>query len=202
MKKFFAAIFLLLILSSVSYAAASEDIKVQDVYVRQDVFDAKMEALFLRLHSEIENLGNKINGRIDSLSAEMSGNLKELSARIDSNYKELSVRIDGVEKRIDGVENRIDGVENRIDDVGKRIDTTNTFFYYLLVMLGIIIGLPYVNKWLEGRSIKNQQPSTTQSQAPITTPLIIQSPITQPSVTIEDVKRLIAEAKLGGVPQV
>ena len=158
MKKFFAAMFLLLILSSVSYAAASEDIKVQDVYVRQDVFDAKMEALFLRLHSEIENLGNKINGRIDSLSAEMNGNYKELSARIDSNYKELSARVDGVEKRM---------------------DTMNTFLYYLLVLLAALIVLPYVNKWLEGREIKKQQ-----------------------SVTLEDVKRLIAEAKLGGVPQV
>ena len=165
--------FLLLILSSVSYAAVSEDKKVQDVYVRQDVFDAKMEALFERLHGEIARLESKM----------------------EANFKELSARIDGVEKRIDGV-------EKRIDDVGKRIDTTNTFFYYLLVMLGIIISLPYVAKWLEGRSIKNQQPSTTQSQAPITTPLIIQSPITQPSVTLEDVKRLIAEAKLGGVPQV
>ncbi|MBR1485818.1 MAG: hypothetical protein IJ597_01000 [Synergistaceae bacterium] len=143
MKKFFAAIFLLLILSSVSYAASSEDV----VYVRQDVFDAKMEALFLRLHSEIENLGNKINGRFDALTAEMKGNVRELSARID-------------------------GIE-------KRMDTMNTFLYYLLVLLAALIVLPYVNKWLEGREIKKQQ-----------------------SITLEDVKRLIAEAKLSGVPQV
>ena len=146
MKKFFAAIFLSLILSSVSYAATSEDVNAS-VYVRQDVFDAKMETLFLRLHGEIENLGNKINGRFDALAAEMKGNIRELSARID-------------------------GIE-------KRMDTMNTFLYYLLVLLAALVVLPYVNKWLEGRELKKQQ-----------------------SITLEDVKRLIAEAKLSGVPQV
>ncbi len=55
MKKFFAAIFLLMTLCSVSYGATSEDM---NVYMRQDVFDAKMEALLLR-----------IEGKIDALSA-------------------------------------------------------------------------------------------------------------------------------------
>ena len=144
MKKVFAAIFLILILSSVSYGAASED---KNIYVRQDVFDAKMESLFLRLHGEIENLGNKINGRIDAFVAEMNGNLRELSARID-------------------------GIE-------KRMDTMNTFLYYLLVLLAALIVLPYVNKWLEGREIKKQS-----------------------SITLEDVKRLIEEARLNAAPQV
>ena len=133
MKKVFAAIFLILILSSVSYGAASED---KNIYVRQDVFDAKMESLFLRLHGEIEKLESKI----------------------DSNFRELSARVDGIEKRM---------------------DTMNTFLYYLLVLLAALIVLPYVNKWLEGREIKKQS-----------------------SITIEDVKRLIEEAKLNAAPQV
>ena len=135
MRKFLTAIFLLLILSSVSFAAASDDVNAS-VYVRQDVFDAKMETLFLRLHGEIENLESKMAG----------------------NFRELSARIDGIEKRM---------------------DTMNTFLYYLLVLLAALIVLPYVNKWLEGREVKKQQ-----------------------SITLEDVKRLIAEAKLSGVPQV
>ena len=133
MKKVFAAIFLILILSSVSYGAASED---KNIYVRQDVFDAKMESLFLRLHGEIEKLESKI----------------------DSNFRELSARVDGIEKRM---------------------DTMNTFLYYLLVLLAALIVLPYVNKWLEGREIKKQS-----------------------SITLEDVKRLIEEARLNAVPQV
>ena len=143
MQKFLMTIFLLLILSSASYAATSDD---NNIYVRQDVFDAKMEALFIRLHSEIETLGSRLENKIDALTAEINGNVRTLSARID-------------------------GIE-------KRMDTTNNFLYYLLVLLGALLLLPFVNKWLETREIKSKS-----------------------SVTLEDVKRLIAEAKLSAVPQ-
>ena len=136
MRKIFVMIFLLLILSSVSYGATSEDF---NVYVRQDVFDAKIEALFVRLHSEIETLGSRLEGKIDG------------------NFRELSARIDGIEKRM---------------------DTMNTFLYYILVLFGALLLLPFVSKWLESRETKSKS-----------------------SVTLEDVKRLIAEAKLSGIPQ-
>ena len=136
MRKIFVMIFLLLILSSVSYGATSEDF---NAYVRQDVFDAKIEALFVRLHSEIETLGSRLEGKIDG------------------NFRELSARIDGIEKRM---------------------DTMNTFLYYILVLFGALLLLPFVSKWLESRETKSKS-----------------------SVTLEDVKRLIAEAKLSGIPQ-
>ncbi|MBQ6776494.1 MAG: hypothetical protein IJP53_08560 [Synergistaceae bacterium] len=124
MKKIFLAVFVVALLPSLSFGAASDD-----VYLRQDVFDAKMEALFLRLHGEIETLGNKLNGRIDTLSA------------------------------------RIDGLE-------KRVETTNTFLYYLLVLFGAMLLLPIFSRWWERHEERKQ------------------------AVTLEDVKRLIAEAKL------
>ena len=61
-----------------SYGASSDDI-----YVRKDVFDAKMEAQFNRLHAEI---------------AELRGDMKALEARIIG-------RLDGMEKRIDATNN-------------------------------------------------------------------------------------------------
>ena len=118
-------IVLMLLLSSVSASyAASEDM---NVYVRQDVFEAKMETLFLRLHAEIENLGN----------------------RIDGNIKELSARIDGLDKRIDGLDKRIDGLDKRIDD-------THNFLYYLLVLLGAMLLMPAINRWWESREEKKR----------------------------------------------
>ena len=156
MRKFLVMMLLLFLLNSVSYGATSED---ASVYVRQDVFDAKMEALFIRLHSEIETLGNKINGRIDALSAEMNGKISALSSEVKGDLRELSARIDGIEKRM---------------------DTMNTFLYYLLVLFGALLLLPVVNKLWESR-----EKSSAAS-----------------SVTLEDVKRLIAEAKLSGISQV
>ena len=58
MRKFFAAMLLIILFSSVSYGAVS-----QDIYVRQDIFDAKMEALFERLHWD----NTMLNDRMDDL---------------------------------------------------------------------------------------------------------------------------------------
>ena len=83
MKKILTTFLLILELSSVSYGAVSQDMTV---YVRQDVFDAKMEALFERLHGEIVEMKSEIMGEI-----------KTLSGRIDA----LSGRIDGMDYKID-----------------------------------------------------------------------------------------------------
>ena len=82
MKKILLILLLLSCSVSASYAA-SEDMSV---YVRQDVFDAKMETLFNRIHSEIEGVRGDI--------------------------KALSERIDGLDKRIDGLDKRIDDTHN------------------------------------------------------------------------------------------
>ena len=142
MKKLLLAVLCLSMLSP-AYGAS------EDVYVRQDVFDAKMDALFSRLHGEIEALGNKINGRIDALSERMDGNFMALS-------------------------NRVDGLEKRVED-------THNFLYYLLVVFAAIVLLSYINKWWEERKERKEA--------------------AQPSITLDDVKRLIAEAKLS-TPQV
>ena len=126
MKKFLTVILFVFVLEASSFGAVSEDM---NVYVRQDVFDAKMETLFFRLHSEIENLGTRLEGKIDALSAEMNG------------------KIDALSKRIDGIDKRIDGLDKRIDD-------TNTFLYYFIVLFVALIALPYVNKWFETRKEK------------------------------------------------
>ncbi|MBQ6738507.1 MAG: hypothetical protein IJP41_08665, partial [Synergistaceae bacterium] len=67
MRKIFLTIVIILttlILSSVSFGAVSEDM---NVYVRQDVFDAKMEALFEPLHGEMDRQFAEIKGEIRSL---------------------------------------------------------------------------------------------------------------------------------------
>lgn len=157
MKKIFLTALLIFLVPSLSYGAVSEDMSV---YVRQDVFDAKMEALFLRLHNEIENLGNRIDGNIKALSERIDGNYKELSSRIDGNYKkDLSGRID-VSYR---------DLSNRIDSLEKRVGDVHNFLYWLLVLFGALLLLPFVNRWWERHEEKMH------------------------AVTLEDVRRLIEE---------
>ena len=75
----------LLVFGTASYGAVSEDMSV---YLRKDVFDAKIEALFSRLHAEI---------------GEVRGDIKALSTRVD-----------GIDKRMDSLDKRIDDLRNGI----------------------------------------------------------------------------------------
>ncbi len=193
MKKIFCAVLMMFVMCSVSFGA-SEDMSV---YVRQDVFDAKMETLFLRLHSEIENLGTRLEGKIDALSEridgldkKIDGVEKSLSERINGLEKRMDARFEGVEKRMDVMDKRIDegfnGINKRIDEgfnginkrmdegfsgVNKRIDDTHTFVYWLLVIFGAILIMPFINKFWDFHKEHRT-----------------------PAVTLEDVKRLITEA--------
>lgn len=136
MGKFLSAVFLAVLLSSASYGATSEDMSV---YVRQDVFDAKMEALFTRLDAKIGELKNELKSEI----SELRGDIKALSSRID-------------------------GLEKRVED-------THTYAYWFIIIFLAMLALPFVNRWLEKYEERKS------------------------NVTLEDVKRLIAEAKLGNV---
>ena len=129
----------LLVIGTASYGAVSDDI-----YVRKDVFDAKMEALFNRLHADI---------------GEVRGDIKALSERIDGVNASLSGRIDGVNTSLSG----------RIDSLDKRIDDLRNGIYLWLAAVGIVIAWPKLSE-----KFQNWRKS-------------------QPSVTLEDVRRLIEE---------
>ena len=85
MKKIFLTLLLLLFFCFNAYGASSED-----VYLRQDVFNAKIEALF---------------ARIDGLE-------KTLSAQIAGTNQRIDAQIAGTNQRIDGTNQRIDDLHN------------------------------------------------------------------------------------------
>ena len=144
---------------SCSYGAVSDDI-----YVRKDVFEVEMK----NINSKLDNILNELASQRKEINT-LTQSVAVLSERVDGNFVTLSERIDGNFATLSG---RIDGLE-------KRIDTTNTFLYYLLVLIGAMMVLPFFNKWWESREEKKQAAA--------------------PTITLDDVKRLIAEAKLNGV---
>ncbi|MBQ7193559.1 MAG: hypothetical protein IJR98_04220 [Synergistaceae bacterium] len=139
MKKIIILTILSLMMSSESFGAVSDD-----VYVRKDVFDAKMEAMFNRLHGDIQALSEKIDRRFDTLSA----------------------RIDGLDKRMDGFDKRIDDLQH--------------YLYLVLVLLGIVVALPSVQKALQWREERKEARKSF--------------------ITLEDVERLI-DARMAGKAQ-
>ena len=136
MRKVCAALVILMLTSTVCYAATSEDMSV---YVRKDVFEAHMRRIEDKLDMILE------------AQKEMQEELK--SQRRDLN--ELARAISILSTRVDGLEARMGDLRNDI--------------YLGLVILGIVVGLPAVQKMLQNRASH------------------------QPSITLEDVRRLIQE---------
>ena len=163
----------LLVFGTACYGAVSDD-----VYVRKDVFEAKMEAFMTEIRGEFQVM----NAKIDALSR-----------RVDDNYHSLEKRIDDLEKRTDdkfiNMEKRMDNnyhsLEKRIDDnyysLDARISDLRNGMYLGLVLFGTVLGLPFFNKWREEKQKEKEEQR-------------------RPSITLEDVMRLIEEnnVKLSG----
>ncbi|MBQ7193978.1 MAG: hypothetical protein IJR98_06380 [Synergistaceae bacterium] len=118
MKKLMITLMFVLTATSVSFGAVSEDMSV---YLRKDVFDAKMEAFMNEIRGEFQVM----NAKIDALSRRVDDNFNTLAKRIDDNNRALERRMDGLDKRIDDVRNGM---------------------YILFVVLGIILSLPIFQK--------------------------------------------------------
>ena len=202
MKKVIAMLMLLSVMCCASYGAEAAD---SEIYVRKEVFNAYMDSINskfdtimremkqmreetreeirgikdeLKVHSEeIKSLRqdfNKIASALGVLSERVDGNYATLSQKIDSNYATLSQKIDSnyatLSQKIDGnhlsLSKRMEGLEARIGDA-------QHYIYVVIVLLGIIMAFPTVQKFMEWRDSR------------------------KPSITLEDVKRLIEESKSG-----
>ena len=90
MKKMFLAVMIVCVMCSGSYAVSQD----MGAYVRQDVFDAKMEMLLTRLE-----------GKINALSERIDGLEKRIDARFDGLEKRMNDGFNGLSKRIDDTHN-------------------------------------------------------------------------------------------------
>lgn len=165
MKKIFLS--MIFVFCAVSAYGASSD----DVYLRKDVFEAKMDAFMAEIRGEFKGL----NTRIDELDKRLSSRIEELdkrlSSRIDDLDTKLSTRISDLDTKLS---TRIDDLDSklstRIDVVDKRIDNSQNIFYLVLVLIGLIIALPFIQRAIEKLKENHKQ-----------------------SFTLEDVKKLIEE---------
>ena len=89
MRKFLSAALLVILFSSVSYGAVSGDMSV---YVRQDVFEARMDRLEAMINEKLTKFASEIQSSIQDIR----GDIKVLNARVD-----------GLEKRMSGLETTV-----------------------------------------------------------------------------------------------
>ena len=193
MKKIFLAFLILISFYSCSYGAVSEDM---NMYVRKDLFEVYMqninsnfEKVFTRLDRIDENMNDikkslaNLTERVGRLEEKVDGNYVTLSNRIDGNYVTLSNRIQGVEKRIEDVntsltssiENLNASLSTSIKNVEKRFDDLRYDIYLiigLLGVLGVLIGMPFVQKWLSERKEAKHNSFTLEDVEKLVTRLI------------------------------
>ena len=175
MRKILATLALVLLTWSVSYGAASDD-----VYVRKDVFDAKMEAFM----SEMRNGFQMLNAKIDAQSQRTDDKFQSLEARMDEKFRGVDEKFQSLETRMNerfrsvddkfqSLETRMNegfrGVDDKIQNLDTRISDLRNGIYLWLVAIGLVATWPKVREIFRSMSSSS------------------------PSITLEDVKRLIAE---------
>lgn len=100
MKKIIIALICIFVASYSAFAATSPDIH-ENVYLRQDVFEAKMDAFMAEIKLMNQNMRSEFKQDIN----EFSKAIAVLSERTDRNFDILSARIDSVHSRIDDLRN-------------------------------------------------------------------------------------------------
>ena len=142
--------FILTLIIILTFTASAFAASSDDIYVRKDVFDVHMQNINLNLE--------KISNRLDKIELsinELTKAVAVLSERTDRNFDTLSARIDGLDNRVSDLRNDI---------------------YLGLVILGIIMGLPNIQKFFQWREAN------------------------KPTFTLEDIERMI-DAKLSSRSQ-
>ena len=142
MKKFIWVLILVLTLAVPASAANSDDI-----YLRRDVFEAKMDAFMAEIKLMNQNMRSELKQDINELSKAVS----VLSERTNRNFDTLSARIDRLDARIDGTNTRID-------------DLRNGLYLWLVVITAFISFFGVVVAWPKVKDFMTAQRNTLTVQ--------------------------------------
>ena len=142
-----------------------------DIYLRKDVFEAKMEAFMAEIRlgnaeikKDIELLDKKFEAKFDQLDRKIDSKIDQLDQKFEAKFDQLANRL----------EDRIAIVNTRIDDLHARISSVqmSVYFGFTMLMLALlvmfIVFAPSIADFLKN--------------------------LRKPSVSFEDVERLINQA--------
>lgn len=174
MKKFMTMIIFVLVMFGASYGAETGD---SEIYVRKEVFNAYMDSInskFDIMMGEMKLIREEMKQMREEMREEIKGIKEELKAQreeIKQVREEMNKEIKSLRQDISNIAASVAALSQRVHDIDARIGDTQNFLYLLIVMLGILMALPMVQKFLEWNDSR------------------------RPSITLEDVKRLIEESK-------
>ena len=160
MRRFMITVVLLIAMCAVSYGAETAD---SEIYVRKEVFNAHMDSINSKFDTLMREM-KQIREDMRHMREETKGEIKEIREELKAEIKSIRQDLTEIACAVAVLSQKIDGLDTRLGDRQK-------FLYLLLVLLGIILALPFVQKFIEWNDSR------------------------KPSITLEDVKRLIEESK-------
>ncbi len=171
MKKILIAIIITITATVSALGATSSDIH-EGVYLRQDVFEAKMDAFMAEIRLMNQQLKSELKQEIQSVKEELHKEIQDTKAELRKEIQDTKAEL---RKEIQANTTAIQANSAAIQATNARLDELKTAVYWGIGLLGLLITLaaaaPYIVKVLQSINIP------------------------KPALTIEDVERLI-DAKL------
>ena len=165
MKKFLIALLITVAVSTSALGATSND-----VYLRQDIFEAKMDAFMAEIKLMNEQTRTELRKEIQDTKSELRKEIQDTKSELKKEIQDTKSELNA---KIQANATAIQQTNARIDVIYARLEALITMVYWGIALLGILITLAAV------------APSIVQ---------VLQS-IRKPSISLEDVERII-DAKL------
>ena len=157
MKKFFAAMILIFVISSVSFGAEIKD----GEYIRKEVFDARMdrmEALLEKTVYEIKIENEKFRAENEKFRSEIKAENEKFRSEIKADIQKLDSNIQNLASDVKVLETRVTELDKRMDtrfsEMDKRISGLERTVYWILTVVGLVLALVALPRLKEIAAIK------------------------------------------------
>lgn len=138
MKKFVFILLLFLLMPVNVYAEVSND-----VYLRRDVFEAKMDAFMAEIRLGNEQLRREMDKRFNEVHAEIDARFNEVHAENERLRKEIDTRFNEAHAENEQLHremgSRFSDLNEKVARLDERTEATKTSVYWGFTILGIIL---------------------------------------------------------------
>ncbi len=133
MRKFFVAALMIFLLSSAAFGVVSDD---KDIYLRKDVFDAKMDAFMAEMRLGFQTLREELHNEIQGVRTELHNEIQSVKTELKNEIQALDKKVEVLTERVNGVEKRMSDLENHL---GQRMSSLETYVGWWIAFLTIIV---------------------------------------------------------------
>ena len=148
MKKLLITFMFVVVLSHPIFAATSNDIH-ENLYLRQDVFEAKMDAFMAEIKLMNQNMRSEFKQDIQDMRSELKQEIHELS-------KAIAVLSERTDRNFDILSARIEGTNSRIDDLRNGMYLWLVIIGTFITLVSVVIAWPRAKNFIQNRASQKQ----------------------------------------------